>query len=204
MEQETQPGSSGASTQSAGGGETTPPENQTVAYDTHRKLLGEKKRLEEKYEAEQKQLQALRDEKKQREEQEMRQKGETDKLLKLREDELKAERAEKEQYKSRIEGGIKLQAVLETIGGKVDPKYFIHVPLDEVVIDPATGRPDASSVKLAASKFEQEYPEVIRKGNGAGLPSDAARGGSGSLTYEEWKKLPPKEMKARYHEVYQK
>lgn len=181
--------------------EVKPP--QHVAFESFQKVLDEKKREAEKVANLKKTVDALLAEKKEREEEELRKRGDTEKLLKLREEELQKEREEKQRLVSNIQGGLKLDAVLNTISGKVDKKYWNLINLDEIVIDPNTGTPDGSSVQSVARQFESMFPEVISRASGMKLPNDAPKNGSGKLSIEEWSKLgSAKEMRARLSEVY--
>jgi hypothetical protein len=198
--------SSGAPPQASGQSGSSPdPETEkkdAVAYDTYRKVLGEKKKADDKLSEQQKQIEELSAKIKEREEAELKAKGEIEKLLKIREEELAKEREKSSTLQGNIQKGLKLDAVLNSLSGKLDPKYWhlLHSKLDDVVIDPTNGNADPASAQKVAQIFEQNYPEIITKASGVKIPNGAAQG-TGSLTLEEWKKLPAKEMKARMHEV---
>lgn len=164
-----------------------------VAYETHRKLLGEKKKLQEERDA-------LASKIKQQEEADLVKRGETDKLLKLREEELATLKGEKLEIENRFNGALKLDSVLDAIGGNVDKRYWGLIPVGEVVIDPNTGMPDPTSVQKIAKQFEKQFPEIVSKGTGVRLPNGAANGSAEPLTPEAWKKLSRKDKLARYGE----
>lgn len=192
--------SSGANGSASGSDEINPNESKQVSYDSHRKLLGEKKKLQEEFLTVKSQLDELMSERKQREEAELTKKGEYQKLLAAREDELRKEREEKENLKATLHNGLKLDQFLRTLNGKVDEAFFGLINLDEIAIDPETGRPDPASVQTAARNFEKTYGKVIERPSGVKMPNEAP-GSASVLTYEEWLKLPPKEMKSRMKEV---
>jgi hypothetical protein len=173
----------------------------TVKYDTYQKVLNEKKRRDEELTETRQKLDALETEKKTRDEQELHAKGELKKLLDIRDKELADSKAKYSNLHTTLETGVKRGSFLNAVNGIVDEQYYSLIDLSQVVIDPATGMPDELSVQKAARDFESKYPLVIKRTSGNGLPNDAAKGGSTSLTYDEWLKLPTKEQKARMKEV---
>jgi len=167
------------------------PENQndgksTIAYDTHRKLLDEKKKV-------QAQLDQLLREKTERDEAEARKRGDFEALLKAREDELSKERAARQELSERITQGRKLNAVIDALGGNVDQKWLRLIDTDDVVVNPETGEVDQMTVARAAESLKKQWPEMLRKT--AALPNAAPAGnGGGIISRAEWLKLSSKEM----------
>lgn len=162
-----------------------------VSYDTHRRLLDEKKRV-------QAELEQLRQEKQSREQKELEAKGEYQKLLeqeRAARAELEAKlKASEEETRDRR----KLASVLTAAGGTIDPKFYGLIDYSEVIIDPATGEVDKMSVAKAVDKLKATYPEIIKKAGGPGLPNDtpgAGKGQPGTILYSAWTKLPSKEQK---------
>lgn len=176
---------------------------QTVAYETHAKLLGEKKRLAEAKAAADAELETLRAKEKEREEQELAKQKNYEQILKNRDEELKAlregaARVETERLQAR-----KLDAFIKTLGGTLEDKFWSLVDLDKIAIDPATKAVDEMSVAKYVEDYRKTYPETIRKPGAPSMPSNAPQGTGGRLTVEEWKALPLKEKRARMHEVVQ-
>jgi hypothetical protein len=167
------------------------PESQTdgkstIAYDTHRKLLDEKKKV-------QAQLDQLLREKTERDEAEARKRGDFEALLKAREDELSKERAARQELSERITQGRKLNAVIDALGGNVDQKWLRLIDTDDVVVNPETGEVDQMTVARAAESLKKQWPEMLRKT--AALPNAAPAGnGGGIISRAEWLKLSSKEM----------
>ena len=167
------------------------PENQndgksTIAYDTHRKLLDEKKKV-------QAQLDTLLREKTERDEAEARKRGDFEALLKAREDELSKERAARQELSDRITQGRKLNAVIDALGGNVDQKWLRLIDTDDVVVNPETGEVDPMTVARAAESLKKQWPEMLRKT--AALPNAAPAGnGGGMISRADWLKLSSKEM----------
>ena len=166
----------------------------SVSLETHRKLLSEKKKVEE-------QLRSFADKEKKRAEDEARQREDYKTLLAAREAELTAEREEHAKLKNRINSGAKLRSVLEAIDGTVDEAFYGLIPVDKVVLDPETGLPDPMTVKDAVKFFESKYSKVITPKEVILPPSDAAKGAPTGLTYEQWKSLPLDEQKKRMKDV---
>lgn len=202
MSKEGTDSSSGATQLAAGGAAENESQNQqSVAYETHRKLLGEKKKRDEDLDAARKQIAEFQAKEKERDELGLKEKENFKGLLEIREKEL-AEVKQSLAHKERVlENGMKLDAFTRALSGKLADEYYPLVDLDAIKTDPATGMPDAGSVQAAAKAFETRYTRVIERGTGARLPNDAARGGNGKLSREEWLKLPSKEMKARLKDV---
>jgi hypothetical protein len=182
--------------------------DKTVSYESHQKLLGEKK----KRDAENAELKAKLDARDAADaaaaEEAAKKKGDTEALLKLERDktaraELKAKEKEDAlmEVNSRLERGAKMRAFLGSVNGNVDEAYWSLVNLDGIKMG-ENGLPDPVSVAATARDFEKNYPLVLKgKDNPKTLPGDAPKGGGAKLTYEEWLKLPTKEAKARLSEV---
>lgn len=163
------------------------PENQeaksTIAYETHRKLLDEKKKL-------QAQLEALASKEREREESEARKRGDYEALLKAREEELAKERAARQELDQRITHGMKLNMVIEALGGQVDQKWYKLIDTDEVAVNPDSGEIDKMTVARVAESLKKQWPEMIQRN--AKLPATAPQGlngGPGKITESEWKSL---------------
>lgn len=164
-----------------------------VTYDTHRRLLDEKKKA-------QAQLDALLEEKKAREEADAKKRGDYELLLKSREEEVQRYKSEAEQLKESIAYGRKMNAVIDALGGSLEPKWYKLINADSVVVHPETGEVDPSSVAKVAETLRKEWPEMLKVAP-AGLPS-AAPMGTGGITRSEWLKLPPSEMKKyKLHQI---
>lgn len=163
------------------------PENQeaksTIAYETHRKLLDEKKKL-------QAQLETFLAKEKEREETDARKRGDYEALLKAREEELARERAQRQELDERITRGMKLTSVIEALGGQVDQKWFKLIETDEVAINPETGEIDKMTVARVAESLKKQWPEMVQKVTK--FPAQAPQGlsgGPGKITESEWKTL---------------
>jgi hypothetical protein len=167
------------------------PENQndgksTITYETHRKLLDEKKKV-------QAQLDTLLREKTDRDEADARKRGDFEALLKAREEELSKERSARQELSDRITHGRKLNAVIDALGGNVDQKWLRLIDTDDVVVNPETGEVDQMTVARAAESLKKQWPEMLRKT--AALPNAAPAGnGGGMISRADWLKLSSKDM----------
>lgn len=167
----------------------TPPETRNqVAYETHRRLLDEKKKLQEKFEV-------LDAEKKQREQAELLAKGEYQKIIEIE----RQKKAEAEGKLAALENtflqGKKVKAFLNALGTGLDEKFYGFLPLEDIAVDPDSKEINLTSVATAAETFKKSYPELLSKKNGVTLPNAAPAGNSANtITRSEWLKLSSKEM----------
>lgn len=168
---------------------TKTPSKDVVSYDTHRRLLDEKKKTQ----AERDQLLA---EKKQREEEEAKKRGDYEALLKSRDEALAKAQADLASVRETQAKARKLAAVLDSIEGEVEPKWFSLIDVSSVVTNPDTGEIDQMSVTKVVEGLRKTWPEMIKNPNAPRLPADAPKGnGAGKISKEEWLKLPAKEMR---------
>jgi hypothetical protein len=208
---------SGGAAQASGGSEekkqsdNTTTESGTVSYESYQKLLKEKKSRDEELAKLRKEAEDRLAQERAAQEQALKDKENWKELAALREQEkTQAEQkaaqalAETQAIKSQLANNVKRRALLDAVSGVVPEQYSALLPIDEIVMNPETGRPDPASVQAVAMKFQKTYPHIIEKRGGPRLPAEAARGTGAALTYEEWLKLPTKEMKARAAEVIQK
>lgn len=171
---------------------------ETVSYEAHRKMLDDVKKMKAKiadYEELQSKFQSLEDEKRQREEDLARKRGDFDKILKAREDELAKERQARLSIENQITLARKQNAVVEALGGSVERKWLGVINLDKIAIDPNSGDVDQMSVSNLVEELKTEWPEMLRKPGS--LPQNAPQGvagGPGKIAESAFKKLPSKEQ----------
>jgi hypothetical protein len=163
------------------------PENSetksAIAYETHRKLLDEKKKI-------QAQLESFMSKEKEREETDARKRGDYEALLKARDEELAKERAQRQELDERISRGMKLTSVIEALGGQVDQKWYKLIDTDEVAFNPDTGEIDKMTVARVAESLKRQWPEMVQRVTK--FPAQAPQGlngGPGKITESEWKSL---------------
>jgi predicted nuclease with TOPRIM domain len=167
----------------------------SVSYETHTRLLEQRKKDQEKLRETNAQLESLLKEKADREKQELEQQGNYKKMLELREKEVSETKQRLSELESRWTNSMKLSAVISKLPGKVEKSQYLgFIDLDKVAIDPDTQEVDVASAESAASEFVKSFPELI-KADGKKLPSHSANGGQAGITYEQWRKLPLSEKK---------
>lgn len=176
--------------------ETTTPvvEKNVVAYETHQKLLSEKKALAAR-------LATFEAEQKANAEKALKDKEDWKALAEAKDTELKAvseKLAKREEISNK---GMKLRAILDAVGGKIDESYFPLIPVDMVEIDPDTGLPDKAKVAAAVKVIQTKYAQIITPKTGALPTSEAARGATQKLSYSSWLGLPIDEQKKRMKDV---
>lgn len=167
---------------------------QSVDYETYKKAVDREKNLK-------KRLDELEAKEKLKLEAELKEKEEYKKLLDLRSQELETERKEKLALKNEREMGLRMNAFLKHVNGKVDQDYWSLIDLEKIAIDPESGMPDDGSAQKAAKEFEARFSRVIEKPTAGKLPAEAAKGGATKLTYDAWLALPYAEKIKRQAEV---
>jgi len=179
--------------------------NQTVSYDTHRRLLAEKKEVSERLKKLEEERESLLKEKEDKEKAELERKGEIQKLLELERERAKKAEDRLNSIQSDLENAKKRNAVLKHIAGTVPEPARDWIKVDGISLK-EDGSVDDESAKLVAQQFEQNFSfAVLKQNTNGGLPNDAAKGGAsggGKLTVSQWKALKSsKEMKARMADV---
>jgi hypothetical protein len=194
--------SGGDNSDAASGDQNKNQENKdSVKYETYSKVVGEAKRAREKLSETEKELEKLRAADKERQEADLKAKEDYKTLLANREAELAKEKTERMRLENEHRNARKLSAFLDSIEGKIDQKWWIHIDTDQIVLNPETGEIDQMSVTKAVDKFKADYGEIIQRPNGSRLPNDAPGGKSGKISYQEWINLPSKDMGKRKKDV---
>lgn len=148
-----------------------------VSYETHRRLLSQRKKDQETLA----ELRAFKDqvelEKSESEQVDLAKKGEYDKALDIyKQRALTAEKnaADKEMQ---LVTGTKCSAFLDALPGRLrNNAYLSHVDLEGIVIDPSSGVIDDVSVKEVVDKFVKEHGGLIESNKDIPkLPQDAPK-----------------------------
>lgn len=183
------------------GAEETRPDG--VSYDTHRKLLGEKKRLAEKFQKQQEELEKYREEKAKLEEQRLRDAGDYETLKQQAEERAKAAEEKLTHYEQQLLDAKKLNAIVEGVNGNVPKKFYGFIDTSSVLVDPETGEIDSTSLAKAVETFQENFPELIQVA-GKNFPAAQAPQGKaaeGKISFDEFLRLPKKERKEKIHLV---
>lgn len=144
----------------------------SVQYDTYKKVLGEKKRMQEQFTKAQEELEQMRAAQKQAEEAKLAENQEYKKLLELRTQELEKTNSELKSMRQSHTNAQKLDAFLSALGGKVDKKYWGLIDIDRVVTDPETGGVDEMSVTKLVEDFRAEHGRLIDTQQSKKLPNE--------------------------------
>jgi len=176
---ETQPatGGSAAPTNEASGSTdatvTTEPKVDQVAYETHRKLLAEKKNFQAKYE----ELVAANNA---RDEQAMAEQGQFKQLFEQERSRVAEVEAQLNSFQEERTNASKLNSFLGAVGGQVDQKYWGLIDLDSVLVNPETGNVDDMSVTNAVKSFRDEHSILIKDTNAKPMGGQAPQGANPS------------------------
>ena len=107
-----------------------------------------------------------------------------------------------------INNSFKFNALKKALGADIDYKWADYLEAkgvyDQIELDEYR-RPDETSLAKASEYIRKEYPELIAKPMTKGdLPNQSPIGSQGSISLEQWKKLPTlKEKKERMKDVVQ-
>jgi len=173
----------------------------TVSYESHEKLLKEKKRRDEQIAEKDRIIEAFKKKDSETSEAKAKEQGDLQKIIEIR-DKEKAEIEQKyNELNSQIVSSVKLRAFLDQVSGTVDEQYWSLIDLQAIPLDPSNGMPDLLAVQRAAKEFEQKYSLVVQTKGGSKMPNGAAKPPGQGLLYEDWLRLPLKEKRARQHEV---
>ncbi len=199
----TQNDPSGVNDPAASGAGDPEKKKDVVQYDTHLKVLNEKKLQQERAAKLEEELKALKQEKEAKEKEELEQQGNWKKLLEQERERAKELESKHNSLLGSIQEARKRSAVLRFVNGTVPEEVVGTLLSVEGVALNEDGTVNEDTAKVVAQEFERKFPYVVLRNNKNGtLPSDAAHTGAGTkLTYQEWLKLPAKEMNKRYGEV---
>lgn len=176
---------------------TDPADNGSgkVDYASFQKLLAEKKKLQKEYEK-------IQSEAEKRKKQEL----ETQERYKELYESVQTEKHELEtkvkEHETRWQDAIKINAFNETLGDtrKIDSKYLGFIDTSKILIDPDTNKVDLVSVQKEVDRVTTSYPEIVKSTITTTMPNNAPNS-RGTLSYDEWIKLPAAEMKRRKKEL---
>lgn len=152
--------------------------NDSVAYETHRKLLGEKKSLQERnLELEQKlnEFQQSVEAKQQKELEEQQRFQELYEQAKSENQRLSETLTQRDQQ---MQDALKIDAFNTSLGDRtIDRKYFGFIDTKNILIDPTTGNVDELSAQKEVERVLAEFPEIVRSKSAAKpLPTQAPQG----------------------------
>ncbi len=146
----------------------------TVSYEVHRKLLGQRKTDQAKMKDLEAKINSFVTEKTQNEENKLAEQGEYKKLVETRDAEIAKLNSENNEYKTSFDKAIKLSAFRDQLGGTVDNnQYYDFVNVDNIVIDPESGTVDDASVEMVVNEFKQSHSKLYTPKSAKVLPNNA-------------------------------
>ena len=134
----------------------------------------------------------------------MREKGQWDKLLDAKVQEVEKYKSERDQAteafteaEKLIYNSAKLKAVEDMLPGKFkNPAYSQFIDVESVAMNPETGEIDMETVKAVTDNFLTEHKDLLDTKTFKGLPGSAAgMGGTGNAA-EKFKNADLKDMRA--------
>ena len=179
----------------------TEKKTDTVAYETHKKLLGEKKSLQERLLEAESKLNEFQSSVEQRERQELETQNRFKELyegLKGENENLKNEITQRD---IRMQDALKVDAFEKSLGDRViDRKYSGFINTKNIMIDPSSGVVDELSAQKEVERVLAEDPEIVRsKAPAKALPTSAPSGASsvGKVTMQDRFELLAKHLETR-------
>jgi len=177
---------------------------ESVSYETHSRLLDQRKKDQVKFKdmetkwQEREALDAAATEKK------LLDDGELKKVIDAQRskiEELNGSLTVKDKF---VTDTVKISAFMDKLPGKLLKHDYLHfVNLDKIAIDPDNSQVDDLTLNEVVNDFLKDHPNLV-VADGKKLPADNAAASGGAMSLEDWKKLPTAELKRKhYDEVYQ-
>ena len=137
---------------------------ETVAYETHQKLLSQRKADQARLAEMDAKLKTFEETEMKKQQAKLEEKGEYQKILEAKENELKSLQERIKNDEQRRINSEKESAFLNSLGGKLkNPEYIRFASKDEIAVDPDTGKVDELSLKQVVDKFLKEHSTLVDK-----------------------------------------
>jgi hypothetical protein len=162
------------------------PENKdVVSYETHKKLLGQRKKDLERLGAMEAELESIRADKAREEEEKLTEQGKFKELLLKKEKELEEVKAREIARERDLLDAHKLNASREKLPGRIaNPEYYSHVDLDSIKFDSETRQIDSESLNDTVNLFLKNHSVLLENTESKKLPDNAPKG-NGQRTLSE-------------------
>lgn len=177
-----------------------PTPEQVVAYDTHAKLLNQRKNDQGKLKEMADQLEQMKSQVKQQETAKLEEKQEYKKLYEASQNELEGIRKENQLKEKALVDDHKRRALEKELGGLKNAEYFRFADLSNIVVDEDTGLVDGNSVRLEANNFRKNYGELLTSTPSVRVNSNAPQNRADILT----QKVSAQEMTADQRSAYKR
>jgi hypothetical protein len=149
-----------------------------VSYETHRRLLAEKKQLAER-------LASIEAERRATVEKEAREKEDFKKMVELRDQELSQIREEYSGLKNQVYHAVKRSTFEEAIGIKIPKQYERLIDYDAIVFDPSTNSVDELSLSKYVDQFKKDFREIMMPQAVPGVSQQAPKGAQPQRSKED-------------------
>lgn len=182
----------GNNNQNADAGSAGEGKKDSVSYETHQRLLGQHKKAQAR-------LDELEKIFKEQTEKNLKEKEDFKTLYETAKTELSKKESEISEFRQQLELSKKYKAFSSYLKEKhgaelASQDYAVLIDWDKVVINPDTGEIDKTVLANYVDDFAKSRKHIIVRPNDAKLPADSPKGGSNTISYDEWLKLPSKEM----------
>jgi len=179
---------------SSGSTEAEGQSQDTVKYDTYRKVLSEKKRRDEEVRELREKVEAYERSQKEAQEKDLEDQNKWKEIADLRAKEASQYKHDLESMRESQRQAMKLDNFLSALGSNLPKQYWGLVDLDAIKLNPETNEVDDMSVTSAIETFRKSYPEILQSKTSATTPNTAPRGTAAATRGErDMKDLPAKE-----------
>lgn len=183
-------------------------DDKRPSYESHQKLLSEKKaiqekarRLEEEVNEFRKKTSELDQKQKEDERKKLEDKEQFKDLYAKARDELAAKESQLSNLmKSQIDAR-KMGSFLDAVKGDIPRQYWGLVDLEKIALDGE--KIDEYSVQKYVEEFRETYKDIVKPKDSRRLPIDSPPSDDSvsSLTYDQWLKLPAKQKEQKINLV---
>ena len=172
-----------------------------VSYDTHRKLLGEKKKVAQELALAQEKLKQFELSQQELKEKELKDNEKWQEFAEEQKKKAAEMEAQLNSYRDREVYQAKVAKVVGSVEG-LSSKYHHLIDADAIEYDASTGEVDESSLQKEVERIKANYPEVLMKTQSAAFDSRSPQpNGQAKLTAQEYARLSRDQKKARAGEL---
>lgn len=171
-------------------------QNDSVKYDTYRKVLGEKKKYQSELEAMRKELDEIREREAAEQERELKEQNKWQEIAERKEQEAKELAAKIQTFQEREVDSRKLEAVLKGVGEEIPSKFWGLIKLDSVGYDAEAGEFDESSLNAEIQRIKNDMPEIIsRRKNASYDPASPKKNSFNDIDLHKFASMSKEEKK---------
>lgn len=150
------------------------PSSEDVSYESHQRLLQQRKADQRKAKELEQELSRYRDADRAREQQELEAKGEYSKILSERENRIQELEAREEERLRREVESAKLNAFVRALPGKLRSQdYLAFVNTDDIPLDPESKSVDEGSLRRVVADFMSKHSVLVEPEKKVNVPNQA-------------------------------